>query len=172
MVVAGTPPVPSSVCKYPGFFPTPGSCVNFYRCVDWSGAGAYYTVFQFNCPPGTIFDDDLDICNHIAWTVPKRPECADMLQSSLVPLGSAPAPGAGAGAGAGSGAGAEAGTGAGAGAGAYPGVTQPPPVGAPLPGPAPGNAYPQPGNKILNLSINVILSASLNNIISINSFSK
>lgn len=91
-VVSGIAPIAPSICKYPGFFPTPGSCVNFYRCVDWTGTGTYYSVFQFNCPAGTIFDDELDICNHIAWAVPKRPECTDMLQGSLVPLGSGPPP--------------------------------------------------------------------------------
>jgi len=84
-IVPGVPPVPNSLCKYSGFFPTPGSCTNFYRCVDFSGAGTYFSVFQFNCPDGTIFDDELDTCNHIAWTVFKRPECADMMKDSLVP---------------------------------------------------------------------------------------
>ncbi|KAF2366482.1 Chitin binding domain [Trinorchestia longiramus] len=124
---------PASIpkCLYPGFFATPGSCVNFYRCVDWTGTGAYYSVFQFNCPPGTIFDDDLDICSHIAWVVPKRPECKFMLSSSLVPLGSGPpAPGTGGGVAPGSG------------YGPGVGVAPQPPVQPPL---APGPIYPQPG---------------------------
>lgn len=127
---------PASIpkCQYPGMFPTPGSCVNFYRCVDWTGTGAFYSVFQFNCPLGTIFDDDLDICSHIAWVVPKRPECADMLSSSLVPMGSGPpAPGTG-----GPGSYVPPATG-----GGYPPVGG---VGTQLPSTQlPGSVYPQPG---------------------------
>jgi len=81
--------VDPSLCKYPGFFPTPGSCVNFYRCVDFTGQGAHFTVFQFNCPRGTIFDDELDTCNHVGWTIGKRPECADMANEGLFPASNA-----------------------------------------------------------------------------------
>jgi len=78
--------VDPSQCSAPGFYPTPGSCINFYRCVDFTGLGMHFTVFQFNCPAGTIFDDELDTCNHIAWTIPKRPECADMENAGLFPV--------------------------------------------------------------------------------------
>ncbi|RXG52323.1 hypothetical protein Avbf_16245 [Armadillidium vulgare] len=65
----------SADCKEPGFFPTPGSCLHFYRCVDSRHDGSFYSVFHFTCPVGTVFDDSLDVCNypHAA----KNKECSD-----------------------------------------------------------------------------------------------
>lgn len=124
--------VDPSVCKAPGFYPTPGSCVNFYVCDDPYQIGAF-RVFQFNCALGTIFDPQISGCNHIAWTLPHRPECADMMQFSVVPQGSAPQPGGGAPQG-GYGTGGSGGYGQAGGAGGQTGVVT-----------GGGSAYPQPG---------------------------
>ncbi|KAB7500397.1 hypothetical protein Anas_14690, partial [Armadillidium nasatum] len=68
----------SADCKEAGFFPTPGSCLDFYRCVDSHNDGSFYTVFHFTCPVGTVFDDFLDICNYPQ--AGKNKECSDKVQ--------------------------------------------------------------------------------------------
>ncbi|KAK7068400.1 hypothetical protein SK128_007708 [Halocaridina rubra] len=65
----------SASCTQEGFFPQPGNCTSFIRCVDFSGTGRYFSVYRFTCPFGTVFDDDLDVCNH-PWAVKNPPECA------------------------------------------------------------------------------------------------
>ncbi|CAL4131128.1 unnamed protein product, partial [Meganyctiphanes norvegica] len=67
------PKPPASICRAAGFFSNPGSCTAFHRCVDWTGKGIHFSIFHFNCPAGTIFDDSLSICNH-AYAV-NKPEC-------------------------------------------------------------------------------------------------
>ena len=68
------PPQINVQCNRAGFFATPGTCTKFHRCVDFSGKGQWFSVFHFDCPPGTVFDPKLSICNH-AWAVIGRPEC-------------------------------------------------------------------------------------------------
>lgn len=46
------------VCPGSGFFPDPSTCSAFYRCVDLT------TSFQFVCPAGTLYDQELMMCNH------------------------------------------------------------------------------------------------------------
>ncbi|KAK3862549.1 hypothetical protein Pcinc_031609 [Petrolisthes cinctipes] len=71
-------------CTEEGFFPQPGACHKFYRCVDLSGTKTRYAVFRFDCPFGTVFDDDLDICNH-PWAVSNPPECAGAMANLPLP---------------------------------------------------------------------------------------
>lgn len=52
------------VCTAPGFFGHPVECSRFYRCVDYSGTGQHFSVFHFECGPGTIFDESLAICSY------------------------------------------------------------------------------------------------------------
>jgi hypothetical protein len=45
-----------------GFFPTPGDCKKFHRCVD-NGKGAF-TKYDFICGKGTVWDPANNVCNH------------------------------------------------------------------------------------------------------------
>ena len=61
----------SSICKKAGYFPYPNDCKRFYRCVKtdrivsevFSGS-THFNIFHFACPPGTIFDQRISVCNH------------------------------------------------------------------------------------------------------------
>jgi hypothetical protein len=46
-------------CKEEGFFVNPDDCSLFYRCVDNDGM---LTKFDFQCGPGTLFDESLGTC--------------------------------------------------------------------------------------------------------------
>lgn len=46
-------------CKEEGFFVNPDDCSLFYRCVDYDGT---LTKFDFQCGPGTLFDESLGTC--------------------------------------------------------------------------------------------------------------
>ncbi|XP_046448697.1 mucin-2-like [Daphnia pulex] len=51
-------------CVKAGFFGDPKDCFRFYRCVDYYGNEAQFTLFEFVCAEGTIFDESLSVCNH------------------------------------------------------------------------------------------------------------
>uniref|UniRef100_T1IS90 Chitin-binding type-2 domain-containing protein n=1 Tax=Strigamia maritima TaxID=126957 RepID=T1IS90_STRMM len=51
-------------CTNEGFFRHPDDCKKFYRCVDFSGEGRAFTIFRFDCAPGTVFDESISVCNH------------------------------------------------------------------------------------------------------------
>ncbi|EFX76479.1 hypothetical protein DAPPUDRAFT_322382 [Daphnia pulex] len=51
-------------CVKAGFFGDPKDCNRFYRCVDYYGNEAQFTLFEFVCAEGTIFDESLSVCNH------------------------------------------------------------------------------------------------------------
>ena len=57
------------VCNNAGFYPHPTRCDKFYRCVD-NGNG--FNVFHFDCPPGTIFDPSISVCNYPESVYPAR----------------------------------------------------------------------------------------------------
>ncbi|XP_043280232.1 mucin-5AC-like [Venturia canescens] len=61
------------VCNKEGFFPNPDYCGKFYRCVD-NGNG--FSVYHFDCAPGTIFDPSISTCNHASAVYPPR-NCKD-----------------------------------------------------------------------------------------------
>ena len=60
----------ASVCQREGSFRYPIDCRRFYRCVDWSHEGKHFSIFHFVCPDGTVFDEDLQVCNFPWWTKP------------------------------------------------------------------------------------------------------
>jgi hypothetical protein len=60
----------ASVCRQEGSFRYPTDCRKFYRCVDWSHEGKHFSIFHFDCPEGTVFDEDLQVCNFPWWTKP------------------------------------------------------------------------------------------------------
>ena len=55
-------------CTSNGFFRQPDDCTRFYRCVDLTGQG-YFQKYTFSCPVGTVFDENLSVCNH-PWAAP------------------------------------------------------------------------------------------------------
>lgn len=66
---AGGNSKPKIVCNEEGFFGNPTRCNKFYRCVA-NGNG--FQTYQFDCPPGTIFDPSISICNHPGAVYPAR----------------------------------------------------------------------------------------------------
>lgn len=56
-------------CDNEGFYPHPTRCDKFYRCVD-NGNG--FNVYHFDCPPGTIFDPSISVCNYPESVYPAR----------------------------------------------------------------------------------------------------
>ncbi|VVD00831.1 unnamed protein product [Leptidea sinapis] len=58
-------------CLGEGFQGDQNDCSIFYRCTK-SNKG-HYTVYKFQCGPGTIYDADKEVCNHPGST--KRTEC-------------------------------------------------------------------------------------------------
>ena len=51
-------------CNKDGFFRDPYNCTLFYRCADLTGEGYRFQLFLFDCPPGTVYDNTINICNH------------------------------------------------------------------------------------------------------------
>ncbi|KPJ08111.1 hypothetical protein RR48_12850 [Papilio machaon] len=58
-------------CYNEGFLAEPKDCSIFYRCIKASRGK--YTVVKFQCSPGTVFDPEIETCNHPQNT--KRSEC-------------------------------------------------------------------------------------------------
>lgn len=67
------------ICSSDGFKADPHDCTVFYRCMK-SGSGKY-TIFRFQCGPGTIYDIDSEVCNHPRST--KRSECGGLNVPSI-----------------------------------------------------------------------------------------
>ena len=65
----------SQECRKNGFFRHPEDCTRFYRCVDLTGAG-YFQKYTFSCPVGTVFDENVSVCNH-PWAAPPCEEDED-----------------------------------------------------------------------------------------------
>lgn len=57
-------------CTADGFYPHPTNCKKFYRCVD-QGNGRF-SIYHFDCGPGTIFDPALTTCNYESSVYPPR----------------------------------------------------------------------------------------------------
>merc|ERR1712127_38852 len=49
-------------CAAVGYYPDTADCTTFYRCTDLFGNGIFQQ-YEFMCPQGTVFDDNLDVCN-------------------------------------------------------------------------------------------------------------
>ncbi|XP_023941328.2 mucin-22 [Bicyclus anynana] len=62
------------LCLEEGFKEDPVQCSVFYRCVK-SSSGKF-TVFKFQCGPGTVYDPETEVCNHPSST--KRSECGGL----------------------------------------------------------------------------------------------
>nr|XP_026488378.1 uncharacterized protein LOC113395051 [Vanessa tameamea] len=59
------------LCLEEGFKADPVDCTVFYRCTK--SFKEKYTVFKFQCGPGTVYDPETEVCNHPRNT--KRSEC-------------------------------------------------------------------------------------------------
>ncbi|XP_053607580.1 mucin-22-like [Plodia interpunctella] len=59
-------------CEKAGYYANPNDCKKFYRCVDWDGNGEKFSVYHFECGEGTIWDPNLDTCNHEESVYPPR----------------------------------------------------------------------------------------------------
>lgn len=55
------------VCRADGMFSDPSNCRKFIRCVS---SGSMYSLFRFDCGPGTAFNEQFQYCDHIH-NVPK-----------------------------------------------------------------------------------------------------
>ena len=59
--------VPVTFCRNSGFFRHPVDCTKFYRCVetlnvlDPVGGSDRFSVFNFDCPAGTVFDELIQV---------------------------------------------------------------------------------------------------------------
>ncbi|RXG54074.1 hypothetical protein Avbf_13240, partial [Armadillidium vulgare] len=51
-------------CSRQGYYRDPSDCSLFYRCVKFNQFIDDYTVFEYSCPEGLVFDDRWEIC---AW---------------------------------------------------------------------------------------------------------
>ncbi|XP_033215790.1 uncharacterized protein LOC117172110 [Belonocnema kinseyi] len=57
------------VCSASGFYAHPTRCNKFYRCVQQKNG---FNVYYFDCPPGTIFDPSISVCNYPESVHPDR----------------------------------------------------------------------------------------------------
>lgn len=57
-----------TVCSSSGFIGDENDCKKFYRCVD--NGGGNYTKYEYKCGEGTVWDPDIETCNHV-WAVKK-----------------------------------------------------------------------------------------------------
>lgn len=74
-----------SECPMPGYYRLKTDCTKFYRCSEHpSGVPGqtYMSRAEFNCPPGTIFDESLSSCNHIIF-VHNFPAGCNVVSSSV-----------------------------------------------------------------------------------------
>lgn len=55
-------------CTRAGSYRHPADCSKFFRCVKFDQRKHDYTVFIFDCPPGLVFDEKIEVCNWPAWS--------------------------------------------------------------------------------------------------------
>ncbi|XP_072931971.1 uncharacterized protein [Epargyreus clarus] len=68
------------LCLGEGFQADAADCSVFYRCLKASNGK--YTVYRFQCGPGTIYDPETEICNYPRST--KRSECRGFGNDKLI----------------------------------------------------------------------------------------
>ena len=49
-------------CTRQGYFRNPEDCSQFYRCVKFNQYENDYTIFEYACPAGLVFDDRWEVC--------------------------------------------------------------------------------------------------------------
>lgn len=50
------------ICSRQGYYRHPEDCSRFYRCVKFNQYENDYTIFEYQCPSGLIFDDRYEVC--------------------------------------------------------------------------------------------------------------
>uniref|UniRef100_A0A1E1X6J6 Putative vegetative cell wall protein gp1 n=1 Tax=Amblyomma aureolatum TaxID=187763 RepID=A0A1E1X6J6_9ACAR len=55
-------------CTRAGSYRHPEDCSKFFRCVKYDQRKHEYTVFIFDCPPGLVFDEKIEVCNWPSWS--------------------------------------------------------------------------------------------------------
>ncbi|XP_045448775.1 serine-rich adhesin for platelets-like [Melitaea cinxia] len=66
------------LCFEEGFKADPVDCAVFYRCTKTSREK--FTVYRFQCGPGTVYDPETEVCNHPINT--KRSECGGLIPTA------------------------------------------------------------------------------------------
>ena len=49
-------------CSRQGYYRHPEDCSRFYRCVKFNQYENDYTIFEYGCPEGLVFDDRWEVC--------------------------------------------------------------------------------------------------------------
>jgi len=49
-------------CSRQGYYRHPEDCSRFYRCVKFNQYEDDYTIFEYGCPDGLVFDDRYEVC--------------------------------------------------------------------------------------------------------------
>ena len=49
-------------CTRQGYYRNPEDCSQFYRCVKFNQYENDYTIFEYACPNGLVFDDRWEVC--------------------------------------------------------------------------------------------------------------
>ena len=49
-------------CSRQGYYRHPEDCSRFYRCVKFNQYENDYTIFEYGCPDGLVFDDRWEVC--------------------------------------------------------------------------------------------------------------
>ena len=49
-------------CTRQGYYRNPEDCSQFYRCVKFNQYEDDYTIFEYACPVGLVFDDRWEVC--------------------------------------------------------------------------------------------------------------
>ncbi|KOB70017.1 Uncharacterized protein OBRU01_10251 [Operophtera brumata] len=78
-VYSGNRPEPY-LCNSEGYKLDPHSCASFYRCVKEKNGK--FNVFRYQCAPGTVYDPELETCNHPRST--RRTECGGVMMKPTV----------------------------------------------------------------------------------------
>ncbi|XP_076332047.1 uncharacterized protein LOC143237081 [Tachypleus tridentatus] len=58
------------LCTRQGYYRHPDDCTRFYRCVKFDQYSDDYTIFQYDCPNGLVFDERYEVCNWPSWSPP------------------------------------------------------------------------------------------------------
>ena len=57
-------------CSRQGYYRHPEDCSRFYRCVKFNQYEDDYTIFEYGCPDGLVFDDRYEVCVYPSQATP------------------------------------------------------------------------------------------------------
>lgn len=71
-------------CPESGFFQDADDCQKFYRCAELpTETGSITQRYEFMCPPGTVFDENISVCNHANAVEQVSPQCLAAVGATL-----------------------------------------------------------------------------------------